>query len=83
MGNKKELMKTISRNFEEQGDIILPCEYEGRSHTARTNRTWDGFMEWLWELPRKKPKMPLWLAICALAASIAMPIIREFLEGTI
>ena len=30
----------------------------------------------------RHPNLPLWLAIMALIASIAMPILRIFLEGT-
>lgn len=37
----------------------------------------------MWEdFPQKHPDLPLWLSIAALIASIAMPLLREFLAGT-
>lgn len=67
MDEKKRLTETISRNFEDGGEPVLPLAYTGQR--KRKN------------FRQRHPDFPLWLSIIALALSIAMPIVRGFLGG--
>lgn len=42
---------------------------------------WWRFTRWLEDFPERHPDLPMWISLIALIASIAMPLLRKFLEG--